>query len=796
MSDALQDIRYGTRMLCKNPGFTAAAVLILAVGIGANTTIFTVVNALLFRPLPYKDAERIVYVLAGKERLANWGAASAADFEDWKAANQVFAEMALFFPDAVNLSGGNEPERVSALRISAGMMPLLGVTLVSGRPFLPEEYQPGKAPAVMVSHGLWQRRFASNSNVAGEGLRVDGIPHAIAGVLPPGFRVALITGVEPDVLLPFSPGASEDRGLRKYGVFARLKPGTTVERARRDMELIARRLQQQYPQTNAGWTVWVDTLRGEVDPIAYVLLAVLICSVLGIACTNVTNLLLTRAAAREREISIRSALGASRGRVVRQLVTESLLLAFLGCTLGVVITIWACDLIRSASAGTNVSMLDISVDQTVLGGTLVLFLLTAAAVGLLPALQASRGDLNRPLKERSSGTHSPAKRRLRNALVVSEIAVSLLLLTGAGLVIKSWLRLWQVDPGFRSARVSTMRIALSETEYPEPARQAAFFEQLLGRLENRAGVESAAVASSLPTMGPSTSYAIEGRPQPPTGEEPFARLTVVSPQYFATLAIPVKRGRAFTDADAAKTQSVIVINEAMARKHWPGQDPIGALIHVRGHARTVVGVVGDVRSVPLSLRPFPEICVPHRQSPAGQMTLVVRTAAGDPLSATPIIKGELRALNPNQPASNLQTMEKVMSSNMGVIRLGTSLLAILASGALILATVGLYGVLSCSVAQRTGEIGVRMALGARTADVLIMVLRHGAALILLGAAPGLAASVALGRLLSHRVHGISATEPGVLAGVLAVLALVSLAACYIPARRATRVDPIRALRAE
>jgi putative ABC transport system permease protein len=478
-------------------------------------------------------------------------------------------------------------------------------------------------------------------------------------------------------------------------------------------------------------------------------------------------------------------------------LTESLMLSFLGCCLGIMVSFWACAIIRSFTSGSNAGVLDIRIDQNVLIGSLVLFAISGIAVGLLPALQAARTDLNQPLKECASNTPAaPSKRRIRNALVVSEIAISLLLLTGAGLVIKSWFRMWQIDLGFQPQRVLTMGITLSKSEYPRDHQRVAFFEQLLSRLKDRSDVQSAAVTSALPTSGAVNSFTVEGRPQPVGGEEPAARFAAVCAQYFVTLAIPVRAGRSFAETDTVTALPVAIINEAMARKYWAAQDPMGSQIEVAGRLRTIVGVVGDVKSVPLSVRPYPEIYVPYTQSPSAQMSLVIRTALRDPLNAATMVKKEIQAINPNQPTSGIRTMVEAMSSNMGVIKLGTSLLTILAVGALILAAAGIGGVLSYAVSQRTAEIGIRMAVGASRGKVLKMVLRQGLALVTIGLLLGLAGSVLLGRILSNRVYGVNPTEPVILAGVVCLLLGVSLGACYIPARRATRIDPIQALRSE
>jgi putative ABC transport system permease protein len=795
MSVLLHDLRFGGRQLGKSPGFALAVIMVLALGIGANTTIFSVINALLFAPMPFRDAERIVFVLEGREKLQNWNTVSAADFTDWKSQNQVFEEMALFQPDSVNLAGRGDPERIAAVRVSGEMVPLLGIKPALGRAFMDEEFNQGKNRVVLLSHALWERQFGSGSQAVGESIVIDGLPHLIAGVLPAAAKFALITGVEPDVLMPVLPNALESRSIRNFVVLARLRQGVSLERARSDMNAISRRLQQQYPETNAGWTVWVDTLRGSVDPAAYILLAILIASVLGIACTNVTNLLLAKAAGRVREISIRAALGASRMRILRQLMTENLLLTLLGAFLGMVFSVWACQGIRAIAAGTNVAALDIRLDQRVLGATLMMFLLAGAVVGLLPAVQAARLDLNRSLKEGGSGSHSsPSKRRLRNALVISEIALSMILLAGAGLAIKSWMHLWQIDPGYRPQGLLTMSIALADAEYPREQQRIALFGQLLARLERRSGLRAAAVTTALPTLGPAQPFAIEGSAGPAKGGEPVARFAAASPSYFETMAIPLKLGRTFTRGDSEDAMPVAVISETMARRYWPARNAIGSRIRIGGVMRTIIGIVGDLKSAPLNVRPFPEIYVPYVQAPGSRAFLVIRAVPESSMAPGEIVKREIRALNPRQPATNLRSMNAIISSNMGVIQLGASLLGLIAAGALILTAVGLYGVLAYTVSQQTAEIGVRIALGARPADVLKMVLGQGLKLVMFGVVPGLAISLALGRILASRIHGVNAVEPGVLSVVAALLLIVTLMACYFPARRATRVDPIQALR--
>jgi len=795
MESIRQDALSGLRMIRKNPGFAAVVMTVLALGIGVNTTIFGVVNALIFAPLPYPEADRLVTVMEAGDRLRSGGPTSYRTFMDWREQNQVLDDMSAFSPEYVNLTGGGEPERLGGLRISQGALSLLGARPVAGRPFLDEEFAAGRDRAVLLSHNLWQRRFAGDRQMIGQTLTVDGVSCTIVGILPPHLKMGMVLGFEPAIWMPLAPGASEDRGSRSLLAVGRLRLGITRERAQADLKVISQRIEESHPDTNRGWSAVVSPLRGEVDTLVYVLLSIMVMSIIGLVCANVINLLLARVSGREREIAIRAALGASRARLVRQVLTENLLLLVIGGGLGVLAATWACRLINSRFADTNLGVLDVRIDARVTAATLGLFFLAGALVGLMPALQATRVGLSQQLKD---GGRNPAgsvsKRRLRYLLVASEVACSVLLLMGASLTLKSWFRLWDVDLGFQQARVLTMRISLTGRQYPDDARQVAFFQAFLGRLESIPGILSAGAASSLPTASPERPFTIEGHPLSAPGETTQARFTVVSPGYFTTMALPLKAGRPFTMQDAGNSLPVAVINEAMARKYWRDQSPAGNRIRVAGVSRTIVGVAADVRGVPLSLKPVPEIYVPLAQHASREMALVVKTAASDPLAVIPSVKEELQALDPDQPVSRIMTMEKVCASNMGVIQFGTSVLGMVALGALILASVGLYGVLSFAVSQRTNEIGIRIAIGARPADVLRMVLRQGMALTLCGVVPGLAVSLVLGRVLSRAIFGISPVEPGILAGISTLLAAVALAACYLPARRAAAVDPIQALR--
>jgi len=795
MHALVQDIRFGMRMLCRNPGFTAAVVIVLALGIAANTTILGVINALLFFPIPYKDADRIVFVTEASERLRGGGPTSFPTFLDWKNQNQVFDDMAAFSYEAVNLTGGGEPERLGGVRVSESAMRLLGVKPMLGYPFMAAEYAPGADRVVLLSHGLWQRRFGASPDIISKTVTVNGRACTVVGVLPADLKTAVTLGYEPACWMPLVPPTSQDRSARSFLALARLKAGITLERARADMEIIARRIQKSHPETNAGWTVIVSPLRGEVDTAAYVLLVILVGSILGLVCANVTNLLLARATGREKEIAIRTALGARRMRLVRQLLTENLLLTLMGCCLGVLAAAWACALINNRFADTNLGLIEIRLDARVLAATSVLFLMAGIVVAFLPALQSSRADLSQPLKEGNiSLSRSSSKRRLKSLLVASEVAFSLMLLIGASLAAKSWFLLWNVDLGFRPEKVLSMRISLTSLRYPNRNQQVAFFQQLLSRLQARPRIQSAGVASDLPAASPERAFTIAGQPVQASSEAPQARFTAVSAGYFRAMTIPLRTGRHFTEQDVANSPPVAIVNEAIAHRYWNGQDPVGHRIEVAGVSRTIIGVAGDVRSIPLSLKPVPEIYVPFTQVPGSDMALVVQTQLADPLEIAASVKQDVRAVDRDQPVSRIMTMEKVCASNMGAIKLGTSVLSLVALGALILASVGIYGVLAFSVSQRTNEIGIRMALGARPRDVLLLVLRHGLTLTLFGIIPGLAASFAIGRVISSSLFGVSPVEPLILAGTSLLFVVVALAASYLPARRAAEVDPIQALR--
>jgi predicted permease len=806
--DLWQDLRYGLRVLWKNPGFTVVAVLALALGIGANSAIFSVVNTVLLRPLPYRDPERLVMVWEDRSKQGYPRDTPApANFIDWRDQNQVFEGMAAIASQSFNLTGAGEPERIDGKRVSASLFPLMGVEPLVGRTFTPEEDQPGANRVVVLSHGLWQRRFGSDRKIVGQPLTLNGESFMVVGVMPPHFR---FPAREDELWVPiaFSPQAAAARGSHYLQVIARLKPGVTLEQARAEMETIAARLMQQYPNTNtnvgAALVPLHEHLVGDIKPALLVLLGA-VGFVLLVACANVANLLLARAAGRQKEIALRVALGASRARLIRQFLTESLLLAALGGVVGLLLSLWGVNALK-AFIPENISQAQaVAVDARVLGFTLLVSLLTGLIFGLAPATQASSFNLNETLKEGGRDSASGSRgNRIRGLLVITEVAVSLVLLIGAGLLINSFLRLRGVDPGFRADNLLTMRVVLPEMKYPDQPRRTAFYAELVRRLEALPGVQSAAVTNWIPLVrqGDSLGITIEGQPAPAPGQNPSAVTRVVSPHYFRTMGIQLTRGREFVEQDTADSPRVVVISETMARRFWPGEDPLGKRLTTGGPAGApipwmeVVGVVKDVRQMELTADPKPQMYVPFTQPVFFRPShLVVKTDV-EPRTLATAVRKAVWEIDKDQPVSNVSTMEDVLSESIARQRFSMLLFGIFAALALILAAVGIYGVMSYSVAQRTREIGIRIALGAQRGDVLRLAVGGGLKLVLIGVVLGLAAAFALTRVMTSLLFGVSATDPATLVVISLVLISVAVLASYIPARRATKVDPMVALRYE
>ncbi|HEV2801961.1 MAG TPA: ABC transporter permease [Pyrinomonadaceae bacterium] len=811
MGDLWQDLRYGVRMMTKTPGFTIVAVIALALGIGANSAIFSVVNTVLLRPLPYQDPERLVMVWEDDTKGGYpRNTPAAANYIDWRDQNTVFEGMAAIADQNFNLTGTGDPERIKGRLVSSSLFPLLGVAPQVGRALLPEEDQPGQNRVVVLSHGLWQRRFGGDEKIVGGQLSLNGESYTVVGVMPPHFQFPTR---EDELWAPigFTPQEAANRGRHYLQVFARLKSGVSLEQAQAEISTIAVRLQQQYPQQNSDIGALVTPLHeqvvGDIKPALLVLLGA-VGFVLLIACANVANLLLARAAVRQKEISIRVALGASRLRLVRQFLTESVLLGIVGGVLGLLLSVWGVSLLK-AFIPENISQVEaITIDARVLLFTLLVSLLTGLVFGLAPAMQASRLNLNETLKEggrdSAAGSHG---NRIRALLVVTEVAVSLILLIGAGLLINSFLRLRQVDPGFRPDNLLTMQIVLPTFKYPDHARRTAFYDDLLTRLKNVPGVKMAAVTTNLPLyrQGNSIGISFEGRPDPApgTGKRPSITTRVVSHDYFQAMGIAMLQGRSFTNEDKTDAPAVAVINETMARRFWPDEDPTGkritpALLNSAAADDwiTVVGVVRDVRQFELVADPKPQMYLSYIQVGFFAPNDLVVSTDLEPLSLASAVRQTVWAVDKEQPVSKIRTMEEIVSESVARERFSMMLLGIFAALALVLAAVGIYGVMSYSVAQRTREFGIRMALGARRGDVLRLAVGHGLKLVLVGIAIGLGAAFLLTRVMSSLLYGVSATDPVTFIAISLVLVGVSLLASFIPALRATRIDPMEALRYE
>ena len=818
------DLRFAVRLAAKGRRFSVLVALTLALAIGATTAIFSVVNAVLLSPPPFPDAGRLTVVW--KNNPAQGYPIfymSPPDFADFRSQNTVFASVAGIALQQFTLTGRGEPEQLDGDRVSPSLFPMLGAHALIGRVFSAEDENPGHDGVALLSYRLWQSRFGGSRRILGTSLTLDGIPYVVAGVMPKGFDYPPFFNLQgglystpPAVWIPLDVKAptlmgisTSDRGALILEVMGRLRPGVTLEQCQADLDTINARLEQEYANTNKGWGVTAVPLQqqftGNVRPALLILMGA-VGLVLLIGCANAANLLLARSVTRQREVAVRLALGATRAQLVRQLLTESVLLALGGGAAGLAIAYAGIRLAISLSPHTVAHIGEASLDGRVLAFALLMAILTGVIFGLAPALQTSRPNLSEALKEGSQAAAGGFERlRLRNLLVISEIALSFVLLMGAGLLLESFARLRAVNPGFDTHNLLTAWIRLNATRYPDPARRIEFFRQVLERAGALPGVESAAGIDAPPWSGAvgNSTFEIEGRPPVPSAERPLASLHTVTPNFLRTAGVPLLKGRNFTEADNAQHPGVILINEALARRFFPHEDPIGKRINLLDAPAapiwlTIIGVVGDVHYGPLNESAGADIYASYLQPypvfPSLFMTLLLRTA--NPAGLGAAVRRQVLAVDPDQPISDVRMMDRYLDSSVSKRRLSTVLLGIFAGLALVLAVLGIYGVISYGVSQRTREIGVRMALGARPGDVLKLVLGQGMRMALLGAGIGLAASFALARLLTSMLFGISSTDPATFAVVLLVLIAAALAAGYLPARRATRVAPMAALRHE
>jgi putative ABC transport system permease protein len=815
MTTLAQDLKYALRVLRKSPGFTAAAILVLALGIGANTAIFSVVNAVLLRPLPFQDSNRLVQVWHVPPAKNFPGmttfSVSAANYIDWQQQNHAFEHMAIYSFSSFNFTTtGDQPEAIQGAGVSPDFFSTLRSQPILGRTFAPEEDQPGHGHVIILSHAIWKSHFAANQNIVGQNIALDGQSYTVVGVMGPDFRF-------PDWAKVWTPMAWTDaerqvRGEHHYLVIGRLKSDVQLPQAQAEMNTISNRLEQQYPEDDKGWGAVIIPLReqivGDVRPALLVLLGA-VAFVLLIACANVANLTLAKTFARRKEIAIRAALGASRGRVLQQVLVESVLLALTGGALGLLFAHAGTSIITNFLADSLPRSTEIGLDGRVLAFTLGVSLLTGIAAGLVPALRLTKPDVNEALKQGGRTGSDSAGSRIRSLLVVSEVALSLVLLIGAGLMIRSLSLLRSLNPGFDPSNVVTMTLVVPRTKYATPLQEVQFFEAALNRVQALPGVESAGVIDDLPLNGYGSHQpiVIEGRPVTQMSEQPEVDVRLISPGYTHALRVPLRKGREFNAADTADRPSVVLISETLAQRFWPNQDPIGkhlTMTFFPEKPREIIGVVGDVKLDGLDVTaPSATLYVPVSQLSASAMggwnsfpmSLVVR-AASHPTSVVSAVTNAIHEVDRQTPVVEVATMDQLMTNSVSQRRFNMLLFAAFAGLAVLLAAVGIYSVLAYAVRRRVREIGIRMALGAQISDVLRLVVVEVMTPTLIGMAIGVAGALALGRVLSTLIYGVQASDPLTFVGVSAILAAVALLASLIPAYRATRVEPVKALREE
>ena len=802
MDSLIKDIRYGLRSLLKRPGFTAIALIALALGIGANTAIFSLVNAVILQPLPYPDPDRLVWVYGNIRNGSSRASVSPPDFLDYRAQNKTFEQFAASgtLPLHRNLTGNGEPERLTVSGVTGNYFQTFGVVPALGRGFSLENEKTGQDQVTVLSHALWQKRFAGDPNIINKTIILDGKACEVIGVMPAGLRLPQAA----DLWVPLTFDVDPDMKQRKAHFLrpiGRLKPGVSLAQAQADTDLIAAQLEKQFPDSNTGWNLRLLSLRDQLIGNSKTPLFILFGAVglvLLIACANVANLLLVRAAARQKEIALRTALGASRLRIMRQMITESLLLAILGGALGALLATWGVQLLVSLSEGSLPPTAKIKVDGTVLGFTLLISLLTGLVFGLAPAFRTMKLDLIDSLKDGARGAgENTLRNRTRSLLVVFESSVAVMLLIGAGLLIRSLIELQQVNPGFDSNNVLTLRVDLARKKYDTPEKAANFFQELETRIGNLPGVEAVGFVTELPLSGQLNDlpFTVEGRPPVSPDQQFDMDFRRVNQQYFRALHIPLLRGRNFTEQEVRQSDKVLVVSQQLVDTVFPNEEPLGKrLVSAIGNEPfEIIGVVGDIRHQSLGNPPLPAMYMPTWQT--GGTNLVIRTQ-NDPLSLVSGVRQEVQAIDRDQPIGAIKTMKDWVTSSVAAPRYRTTLLALFAALAMILAATGIYGVMSYSVAQRTHEIGVRMALGARQVDVLKLVVGQGMLLALIGVVLGVGGALALTRVMSTLLFGVTAKDPITFAVVAVLLIAVAFIACFVPARRATKVDPLVALRYE